>query len=231
MKCEQIPLPELIRGELHGESAAQVEAHIESCPRCRERARIMALFEVSEQSASVPRRPLRRAMALAATVLLTAILLVLALQHSGPDPLRNDPAASWATDHPYPFVGLRVRESPSLPSEERRRAFAAYVQGDYETAVQHFMQVAIDPEIALYLGVSLYLTDNPHAATPYLREAAGSESWRQPGQWYLANALLKNGKIGPAREQLELLVRQKGEFEGQAQRLLEQLGTLSERDP
>ncbi len=231
MKCEQIPLPELIRGELREESAAQVEAHIESCPRCRERARIMAVFEVSDRPASGPRLPLRRALALAASVFLTAVLLVLALQHSGLDALHNDPPASWATDHPYPFVGLSVRESPSLPSEERRRAFASYVQGDYEAAVQHFMRVPIDPEIALYLGVSLYLTDNPNAATPYLREAAASESWRRPGQWYLANALLKDGKIGPAREQLELIVRQRGEFEIQSRRLLEQLGALSERDP
>lgn len=231
MKCDEIPLPELMRGDpLPEETAARVQAHIESCTRCQERARVMAIFETSRPTVVAAAPPRFGWFAVAASVLLVCALVIL-LQNFGPDaPGRR--AAGFATDRPYPHVGLTVRgDDRNLQEKSRLEAFSAYERGDYAQAVRTFTNLEMTPEIRFYLGVSLYLSKDPEAAVPYLADASKTEPWHAPAQWYLANALLEQEDIEGARKHLENLVREDGEFKDRARSLLKNLEGMTGGEP
>ncbi len=230
MKCDDVPLPELIRGELPEEAVSAVQAHIATCRKCRERARVMALLETSGSSEAMPIRRRFRALSLAAAVVLAGALLVL-WRNADVDKTESNLAASWATDQAYPYVGLTTRGDEDSRDRGRREAFSAYQRGDYAAAARRFARLGSDPEASFYLGVSLYLSDEPHAASRYLSEAAKTESWRDPARWYLANALLKQGDVTAAGKQLAELEQVGGEFGEQARRLLDKLKAVSNRFP
>lgn len=230
MKCDDVPLPELIRGELPEEAASAVQAHVATCRRCRERARIMALLEASDSSAAKPTRRRLCALALAAAIVLAGALAVL-WRNLEVGETAPKLVTAWATDQAYPYVGLMTRGSESSRGQDRLEAFSAYQRGDYAAAARRFARLESDPEISFYLGVSLYLSDETEAAFHYLSDAAKTESWRGPARWYLANALLKHGDVAAAGKQLARLEQSGGAFEEQARELLGKLNAISDRGP
>ncbi len=230
MKCADIPLPELVRGDLPEDTASLVRAHLASCSRCRERARIMAVLEVSETARVTSTRRRVRPLAVAASVILAGILILL-LRHLEVGQTSPNLAASWATDEAYPYVGLTVRSSENGSDQERSQAFSAYQHGEYAAAARDLMRLESDPEVTFYLGVSLYLSGETEAASHYLSEAAQTEGWQEPARWYLANALLRDGQVSAARQTLTELTGEHGEFQRQAGELLQKLATVSDRSP
>lgn len=230
MNCDEVLLPELIRGELSEELAESVTHHLETCSSCRERARIMALLETEAGIGQRPARRRLRSLALAAAVAIAACLGLLFHWTE-----RDRPTVDWATElathEPYPFIGLTVRGSNPASETDRHAAFTAYRQRKYETAARLFRQLVPDAEVSFYLGVSLYLAGEPEPACVHLREAAKTSGWRTPARWYLANALLARRDVDSAKRILTGLEVEPGEFQEKARLLLDQLSRAAPPKP
>ena len=63
MKCNEIPLPELIRGELPESAVAAIQVHLDGCRLCRERVRVMAALETAGTMSIRPGRSWMRVAA------------------------------------------------------------------------------------------------------------------------------------------------------------------------
>ncbi|MFZ0428132.1 MAG: hypothetical protein WAO20_08435 [Acidobacteriota bacterium] len=225
MKCNEIPLPELIRGELPESAVAAIQVHLDGCRLCRERARVMAALETAGAMPIRPGRSWMRVAAVAALLLL-ALSLAALLRSGSTIPSASGRAAGWATGRAYPFIGLSVRGALRTSDHDRMEAFAAYRRGDYRAAARWFARSEGDGESDFYLGVSLYLLDEPEAALTPLIEAAETQKWREAALWYRANALLKLDRLPEARRQLETVAQEGGEFAEEAEDLLRRLDTL-----
>jgi hypothetical protein len=225
MKCDRVQLPELFRGELSEEEIGPVLAHLEECPSCGERARLMALLQ-GEPSLLVREKPSRRRFYLA---LAAAVCLVLAgaLIHLNL-PSRDADASvrALATSVPYPLVALATRSEAS-EEDARARAFEAYGRGDFAAAARHFSRLesaSRDADVHFFWGVAGYLNDDLHVARAQLEGASRlSEKWVEPSLWYLANLELKSGDLEAARRRLEVLRTGRGEFGAAAEGLLRRL--------
>lgn len=224
MNCPQAPLLEFVRAELDGETTEQVLRHLEACPECRQRLRVIAGLEAFYREKRA-RRKASKLWLLAAGVLAVIALPVLYSSWEGLRRGRADLAA-LATRETYPYFPLHTRsgqaaaEAPSI----RESAFAAYNERDFRTAEREFSRIPADAEILFYRGVACYFLGLHDEALENWERALQSDSrWREPVLWYRANVFLKSGEAQSARDLLATLAREPGEFQQRAGALLEQL--------
>jgi hypothetical protein len=225
MKCDRVQLPELLRGDLSEEDSGPVLAHLEECPSCRERARLMALLQGSP-SLLAGKAPGRRRfhLALAAAFFLAVVGVGIHVRVQRLAPAYE--AHRLATTVPYPLVALTTRSTG--PEEDgREQAFSRYALRDFAGAAEGFSSLelaAADPDVQFFWGVASYLSDDlPSARRSLERAAELSERWVEPSLWYLANLELKSGDLEAARNRLESLRAAPGQFRTAADRLLEEL--------
>ncbi len=223
MKCDEVPLLELIRGELDREAASRMTSHLEACRTCRERAVVIAVLETRPEILR-PSGRLRPAYLAAAALALALLGGGLAFWIIGTVGGVND-ATMMATSQPYPLVPLVTRGGPG-PSrvESREKAYDEYRAGHFEAAAQLLRRLPLGADNEFYLGVSLYLSGDPAEAREHLAAAERlSERWREPARWYLANADLKLNRIDEAKTAFEEVRERGGEFSSESARILERL--------
>ena len=225
MTCDQIPLLELIRGELDRESAAAIVTHLEHCQTCRERAAVMTVLETRPE---ILGRKRIRTTYLAAAALLVAVLGgAIGLWFLGTAGAAQDPSR-LATGSRYPYVPLATRgESTPTESTPKERAFERYQAGDFAEAARLLRELPLSGDTEFYLGVSLYLAGDPVRARQHLEASRKlSARWREPALWYLANSDLKMGRIEAAGAELEELKGLGGEYSGESAELLTRLASV-----
>jgi hypothetical protein len=223
MKCDEIPLLELIRGELDRKTASRITSHLEACRTCRERAAVMAVLETRPEIERLSGR--WHSFYLVAAVLALAVLGGgLAFWVTGYVGGASD-ADSLATTQAYPLVPLVTRGEPGPSNlESREKAYDEYRAGHYEAAAHLLRRLPLGADSEFYLGVSLYLAGDPLEAREHLAAAERlSERWREPAGWYLANVDLKLNRIEAAKEAFEEIRKRGGEFSIESARILERL--------
>jgi len=159
-------------------------------------------------------------------LVLAAVITGLFLQ-SGPR--RAARLASFPTEAVETEV-LRGAEVKS-PVDELLAAGAAHFDlGQYSEAERRLRAAAArEPERfdAVYLlGLSLALQNRAKESIPFLERAsrlAAGVAMRQKAEWTLANAYLKTGHIAEARERLEVLAREEGDYPRKARELRRRL--------
>jgi len=223
MKCDEIPLLELIRGELDRKTAATITPHLESCRTCRERAAVMAVLETRPEIVRPSRR--WRSFYLVAAVLTLAVLgggLAFWITANGGG---GGGGSLLATNQPYPLVPLVTRGAREPSTDEaRERAYQEYRAGHFEAAARLLRRLPLGADTEFYLGVSLYLAGDPLEARDHLAAAERlSERWREPAGWYLANVDLKLNRIETAKAAFEEIRKRGGEFSVESARILERL--------
>lgn len=236
MSCPGVGLIEFLTGELSPQETDQVLSHLETCTECRERLRIMVALQadsVAESTTRVKRdqekgKPGR----IISFLLAAAALLLLALspffktvwQESNPSGAA--PTAQLATNRPYPSFPLVTRSSGSSEPalNPRTRAWQHYSQGHFQEALALLEMLEEEEDTLFFRGVCHYLLGHDKPALDLLQRAAEKDSrWRRPALWYKANLNLRRGDIEQARDVLEHLRRETGEFRQEAEALLRQL--------
>jgi len=221
MKCSETKLVELIQGNLTPEESRNALRHLETCPCCRERAKVMAVLEKI-----VPNRRCRRRewkiYLLAAGLLFCALVpaMVRLRQEIGSRP---NALIQITESKPYPYFPLFPRSEETVTAR-RKRAFQAYISEDYRSALVDFNLLEADPEILFYKGICEYQLGRNEAALTHLTMAASREKrWKAPALWYKANLYLRINEQENARRVLEQLSRSGEEYASEAAFLLKRL--------
>ena len=123
---------------------------------------------------------------------------------------------------PHPYVASELRGTPNWPEFEQ--GIAAYQAGRYREAAGLLQDAArrtpTEDVVALYLGVSLLLSDQPREARRVLEEAAGRTPTSRVIRWYLAQAELRTGRVRRAQELARSLAGSPGAYQSEADSLL-----------
>ena len=224
MRCDQVPLIELLGSQLESSRTEQALAHIEGCPACRERLQTMAAVKALHDSDLVPVHSRLRFRALAASLLIALLIPVFFLIRH-PDS-EAESLASLATRDKHPYFPLQTRSdtSRSLP-ENRRRAFAAYSANHFKEATEGFQRLPAGADVLFYSGVSHYLLEEFSPALERLEQAVALDRrWESAAWWYEANTYLKTSQKEKAEAKLKELINSDGsEYEAEALQLLGEL--------
>jgi tetratricopeptide (TPR) repeat protein len=224
MTCDDIVLLEFLRCELSKEREAAVWQHLDACPECSGRIKIVAALEAFYRERRRHKK-IRQTWLLAAALLLVFLALpLLILTHPGKETseVRLE-AAGMATSEAHPYFPLQTR-AHSERTREREQAFDAYISGDLRRAETLLAQLEPSPEVCFYLGVTRYLLGELDTALESLDIAYRSaEEWRAPAAWYLANARLRMGDLEQARRFLSEAAGEQGPYRDRAGRLLKDL--------
>jgi len=229
MKCNEKRLVGLIRGTLTQEECSNALRHLEECPVCRERAQVMVVLEaVVPDCKALQNR--RKFYLLAAGFLFCALIPGVSKLNQEPEP-SPDTFIQMTESRPYPYFPLEPR-SGETESEERRKAFQAYVSGDYPSALASFSQLGNDPELLFFRAVCEYQLGQNQASLQHLAAAASMEvRWKAPALWYQANLYLRIGDVEMAAAALEELDKSSEEYSSEAASLLQQLGIVPKKEP
>ncbi len=219
-ECDQMPIPELIRGELNQGECDRVLDHLQRCPDCRERARIMSVLEIGENASERKTTSHRLPWYLptAAGVLAALGLSYFAWQRLTPI---GPGAGNFPTVQAYPYQPLETRASSTEGGEALAEAFALYRSGRFEAAATALARLPSEPMIDFYLGVSWLLAQRPEQAVAVLAPLADKEGpWAYPARWYLAHAYLRAGNLPAAKRLFTRLAEEEGEFQAEAESIL-----------
>jgi tetratricopeptide (TPR) repeat protein len=126
-----------------------------------------------------------------------------------------------------------LRSTPDEALREFQKAMKPYQQGDYARAAALLTAAKLnpkDPGVLFFLGVSHLLAGQTDDGIAVLKRcvALGDTPYLEEAHYYLGKGLLGKGDLTAARRELEEAVRLKGEREGEAQRLLQQLAVLGQ---
>jgi tetratricopeptide (TPR) repeat protein len=139
--------------------------------------------------------------------------------------------AALAHIAPLPVLISRSPVEPGSFQAVRLRGFELYRDADYEAARAQLNQALAlkpdDAEMLLYLGSSELLLGRTDRAVELLQRGVAQATPPALGEelhWQLANALLASGAIDDARSELRHVVDAGRRHQGEATRLLEQVG-------
>ncbi|MEE8348828.1 MAG: hypothetical protein V3R94_04605 [Acidobacteriota bacterium] len=226
MDCDQVPLIELLGGELESRPTEQALVHVEGCPTCQERLHTMAAVKAL-YGQGVSRKPdrwsFRRPLAASLLIALLIPTLYLIRQSSG---IKEENLARLATTDKHPHFPLQTRADLSEPSEEsRRRSFAAYDANRFREASDGFGRLPASAEVLFYSGVTHYMLGEYSPALEKLGRAVELDrQWKSAAGWYEANIYLKTDQKQRAEARLRELVSQgSGVYDTRALQILQNL--------
>jgi len=238
-------LAALAAGRLDAARALELLEHVERCAACSRELDAVAAIVAGTAPAAAPAaaQPGRRRSALprlsvaiaAAASVLFLLGLGLLWRGSGAAP---DEIAALATTTPLPASGALLRSPSDPPSGSGgatwEQAMHAYAAGDFAAAAEGLDALAASgderPLVFLYLGVARLQLAESAAAVSALERAVrdGAGLLRERALWYLGNAHLVAGDAARARETFERLEAVGGEYEVNAQQVLEALDAHDE---
>ncbi|GAB4243600.1 MAG: hypothetical protein Kow00109_19430 [Acidobacteriota bacterium] len=230
-ECDQVPILELLRGELPVPRCEEVLEHLSGCPRCRERAKLMGLLELepprlelrparsSEEKGS--KGNLRRLLPLAAALLLAAGVLASWFLI----PRSPGPGAEVPPLEPYPWDPTLTRETPEAAGAEQLRVAAElYRQQRYAEAAAVLQDLPSTPTSDFYLALCWLLSGRDAPAARLLEGlTAGESPWSEPARWYLAHVYFRQADRAAALRELEILSQRPGAYQEAAKDWLSRL--------
>jgi tetratricopeptide (TPR) repeat protein len=242
MKCDEVRDRALVErylaDRLDPAEKTEFEAHYVDCTRCQEELRLGALLreELGSGAAIRPTRAVRLRswgvpIAVAAAAALAAVIL-----------LRDDGADAELRE--LGRIGV-LPETPStvvMGSEEPgadsllASGMQAYRQGDHGTAVKDFeaaLQTGGDSLFAaFYLGASLLAQDRASEAAEAYRRVIGAEDtlYGTASRYYLAKALLREGRVEEALGHLRTAEHEDSEFGRRAAGLADSVAEAMEEE-
>jgi len=257
MECPGFQREELVgrylTGSLTPEEQESFEEHYFACDLCFRALQAQRALQ-AELSASAPQirnRPVSSparvhweiALAAAAVVILGVLGIRWGLRpNSSPAPPPTQTAKSatagpslseLARFDPPNYSQTVLRGNQDKAMREFRLAMKRYQQSDYTDAIGA-LRAAVklnpkDPGPLFFLGVSHLLANQTDDGIVVLQQciALGDTPYLEEADYYLAKAFLRKGDAAAARRELEEVVRLKGDHEGEAQRLLQQLAALA----
>ena len=163
-------------------------------------------------------------MAVAASILLVAVVGFFVLRGGEADPKALFAENFAPYDAPVEFRG----DDPKLDAKYEA-AFNSYNKGYWLLAAAEFESLIYfepdKPSNRFYLGVSQLALDQGAEAEQTFRAllSQNAPTWRSQGQWYLAMALLQQGKAEEAEAELEALEKRGGKYGKLAGELLREL--------
>lgn len=224
MKCNDVLLYEYLSGSLDPEKAEKTASHLEECPRCMERFRIMVALDNPRITASKNRFrtffPAGKTLLLAAAGLLLAAGISVFYSYL---PIQGNPPAGieLATSQPYPLVMLETRSSAGADLAE---GLLLYREGSYREALAELEKHEENHDALFFSAISLYMLDEPvKAAEKLKRVAAVSEKWAAAADWYRSQSLLKLGKTDEALSVLKIIAETKNQYRKEALELLKKI--------
>lgn len=261
MECAQIKHEEVVERYLTGSLGPQeresFEEHYFACEQCFAALQTHRALQ-AELSASAPqirtmpvsnpaRLRWRIALAAAAVVVLSALGIRWGLRPNSSPPTppiemaKSSPAvpplSELARFDPPTYAPTILRGTQNEAMREFRTAMKRYQQGDYTRAVAALGAVAKlnpkDPGPLFFLGVSHLLAGQTEDGIAVLQRciALGDTPYLEEAHYYLAEGFLRKGDSAAARRELEEVVRLKGDHEGEARRLLQQLAAFGKDSP
>ena len=224
MKCEETELDLFLDGKLPAEKERMIACHIEECGECRERLRIMVELEnldLPEGDRAKPGHHFRRNPFLAvAAGLLLAVLTGIIIHLNGVH-LESEGIGQLASSAPYPLIMLDTRNEDPGPL---KRGMLLYRDGNFSAAAEELQKLKGNHEALFFSAISLYMLDRPAEALERLRRIARiSDTWREPAEWYQAQALLKLERKDEAVELLSDIAAGDHPYSAQAGEILETL--------
>ncbi len=224
MKCTDILLYEYLSGNLNPEEAEKTAAHLEECPECREKFKIMVALDnprmPSLQKKSNRFIPAGRNLRLAAAGLLLAVVLSI-LYSQLPTDCGFPASSTLATSQPYPLVMLETRNSSGAGLT---RGLHLYREGSYREALAELEQYEENHDALFFSAISLYMLDEPVKALEKLKRlAVVSEKWAFAADWYRSQSLLKLGKTDEAVSVLKKISETENQYRKQALELIKKL--------
>jgi hypothetical protein len=134
---------------------------------------------------------------------------------------------------PPQYIPFRVRGADEAASADFDRAMLDYADANYREAARR-LQVAQttrpdDAATNFFLGVSLMMIDDAGAAAGSLRRTIqlGDSPFRQIASLDLAKALIRQGNLEGARQEVNRAVRYHGSHAAEARRLSQQLQQIA----
>jgi len=224
MKCSDMLLYEYLSGSLHPKEAEKTAAHLEECPECREKFKIMVALDSpripSMQKKSNRFIPAGRNLRLAAAgLLLAAVLSILYSQLPNDNGLTD--SRILASSQPYPLVMLETRNSSGA---DLIRGLHLYREGNYREALTELEKHEENHDALFFSAISLYMLDEPVKASERLKRlAAVSEKWASAADWYRSQSLLKLGKTDEAVAVLKKISETENQYRKQALELIKKL--------
>ena len=253
MTCEQVRRDSLaeryLLSELAETEAEEFEKHFFACRPCFEELKTLRALEQelrAQPAAPVVSRRLswmagwRWAWAAALVAVIAAFVWTTSTRRQ-PAPVAQVPAprqaASVASEALMELARIEpphYEESLLRGVEPRaggffRQAMTHYRKGDYAQAIAGLQKAASvapkDPGSRFFLSICLLLTGQGEAGADSLQDtiALGDSPYLEEARFYLAKALLGQGKVEPARRELLAVIAMRGDLEVQARNLLHSL--------
>ncbi|MDN5200372.1 tetratricopeptide repeat protein [Fulvivirgaceae bacterium BMA10] len=191
-----------------------------------------AYDELQELEASLPDYSLSersnakiyRYAGIAAIIALLIVSGIFLLKKEQQDPA--DLFAEYFEPASYDF-SVRLRNGNSTEDIEVARGAQAYKNGDYTAAIVVFEKMIAEsksPMFLYYLANAQLAEGNFQGAEANLLKFIEiSEDYRHEAHWYLSLAYLQQGQTEKAKEQLQHLDAERGDFSGKAAELLKKL--------
>jgi tetratricopeptide (TPR) repeat protein len=231
-------------GRLTPEEAEAYERHYFECDRCFEDLRlrdrladalraegkgILAPDAGSREKREARWRPPRPVWAGAFALAAAAVAVLIVVGRPGFDTAR---LRGLVTPEPYPYGEAALRAGPA--SEAFRQGMDLYASGRYPEAAERLAAcMKADPANAdawFYRGVCLLLSRDAKRAAVDLAEAVRRAPSSDAYRWYLAQALLMQGRVGEAERELGRLASG-GEMAARARALLERIASVKSGSP
>lgn len=243
MSCDGIVaefvIERYVADKLSESETVAFEEHMLLCDRCqRELTLAMAVREALSETddSAYTTRPWagRRnrigvGMALAAAAAIAALLVLPTDRVSGPI------AELGRVTQPPIYLGVPVRQAPARPDSVFGAAMSAYGAGNYSDAVDGLESaIAAGVDLApaqFFRGASLLMLDDPEgAATAFEVVIASVDSlYAAEAHYYLAKALLRQGKTDRALAELRAVNDAVGEISVQARALADSVEAITEK--
>ena len=210
LNCEAVAERGLVERYVAGrlsdeEGLGALETHLLTCEACREELRIAVVVRAESSALGQSKR---RPWALVGVGLaLAAGLAALVVVRSGGN--AGDVRALGLVAQAPLYLGVAVRGSIAPGDSLFDAAMVAYGDGDYTAAARGLARALAagmdSAPAAFFLGASELMTGRPDdAATAFRRVIAlGDTPYRAEAHYYLAKALLHQGKAGPALRELQ----------------------------
>lgn len=248
MTCEDVVNRDVVKRylarTLSGEEEEQFEIHYLQCEQCQRGIELglaaRKVLRPEARPAEQPERiPLvqpkeRRRLPVAAGVGLLAaaagVALVFVIRAQGPDPALVELAG---VAQPPIYLGLPVRAEATRADSLFQEAMDAYVKGHYRAAVAGLrgaLDAGVEPAAAEFFLASSHLVRGraAEAAEVYRRVISrGPSPYRDEARFYLAKALLQQGRREEALAELRAIAGGESVIAGEARALVTRLEGLS----
>lgn len=214
------------------------EEHLLLCDRCQGEITLAVAVREALPSAGGtegaraakiwPWKPMGIGISLAAAAAIAAILMLPIGRESSPI------AELGQVIQPPIYLGVPVRQVPARPDSVFNAAMASYGEGDYAAAVRQLetaIAAGVDgPPAQFFLGASLLMLDNPGEAVAAFEAVTSSwdPTYTPEAHYYMAKALLRQGKTDAALAELRAVSDTVGEISAQARSLADSVESIAE---